>query len=76
MPETEQIIARDVVPYEWALWCRVAGGEAFANHIVGKRPSECGEYLWFMLDSHNFWKVKPDDVLALIPLLPMAQEVA
>ncbi len=57
----------DVKPYEWSLWCRIEGGEPFMNEIVGVRPSECGQYLWFMLDSHNFLKTKPDDVLHLIP---------
>lgn len=67
-PETSFVCASNVKPYEWALWCRVEGSEPFANEIVGVKPSECGEYLWLMLDTFNFWKVKPDDMLSLIPL--------
>lgn len=67
-PEVVRVRAGDVEPYEWALWCRVEGGEPFANQIVGRRVSEDGAHLWFMLDSHNFLRTTPDEVLELIPL--------
>lgn len=67
-PETKKVKARDVKPYEWALWCSIMGSEPFANDIVSVHPSECGAYLWFMLDSHNFLKATPDEELELIPL--------
>lgn len=54
-------------PYEWAQWCSIEGGPPFANDIVHVRVSDDGEWLWLMLESFNFWKVKPDDVLHLIP---------
>ncbi len=66
-PRTVSVLASGVKPYQWSLWCRIEGGEPFANEIVGVRPSDCGEYLWFMLDSHNFMKVRLTDVLHLIP---------
>lgn len=74
-PETERVIARDVKPYEWAQWCSIAGGPPFANDIVSVKPADDGVHLWFMLDSFNFMKVKPDDVLELIPLLPLATDI-
>lgn len=67
-PETIWVRADCVKPYEWAQWCSIEDGRPFANEIVATRRSECGEYLWFMLDSHNFMKVKPDEWLELIPL--------
>jgi hypothetical protein len=69
-PETKQIRARDVAPFFWAQWCSVGGGEPFANAIVGVRWSEDGKHLWFMLESHNFMKVDPDEMLELVPLTP------
>jgi hypothetical protein len=72
--ETERIAARDVRPYEWAQWCSIGGGEPFANDIVSVRPTECGRYLSFMLDTFNFFKATPDEVLELIPKLPLAEE--
>jgi hypothetical protein len=73
-PASELIRAGDVKPYEWAQWCRIEGGAPFANEIVSVKPAEDGVHLWFMLDSFNFMKVKPDEVLDLIPLLPLAEE--
>lgn len=67
-PETQQVRASDVKPYEWSQWCRIEDGEPFANEIVHVRPADDGIHLWFMLDSHNFMKVKPDDMLELIPV--------
>lgn len=67
-PKTQKVKARDVKPYQWAFWCSIMGGEPFANEIVSAHPSECGAYLWLMLDSHNFYKASPDDELDLIPV--------
>lgn len=64
--------ARDVQPYRWAQWCRIEDSEPFANDIVGVRPSDDGEHLWFMLETFNFLKAKPDDVLYLIPIAEVA----
>jgi hypothetical protein len=67
-PETVRVQARNVVPYRYALWCRIEGGKPFANEIVGKRPSDNGTHLWLMLDSHNFIKAEPDEWLELVPI--------
>lgn len=74
-PVTEQVLARDVVPYEWAQWCSIEDSLPFSNDVVSVRPSDCGTYLWFMLETWNFFKAKPDEELELIPLLPLAEEI-
>ncbi len=70
-PESVKIPARDVVPYLYGFWSSVAGGDPFANQIVHMRWSEDGEHLWFGLDTHNFMKARPDEVLELVPMEPM-----
>ncbi len=75
-PQMEKVLARDVKPYEWALWCSIADGEPFANDIVSSHPSECGTHLWLMLDSHHFIRAEPDEELELIPLLLLAEEAS
>lgn len=67
-PEMKEIIAKEVVPYEWAVWCSVAGGPPFANTVVNVAWSEDGVQLVFMLDSFNFMFVNPDESLTLVPL--------
>lgn len=64
-----RVLARDVVPFEWALWCTGEGGgrEPFANTIVAVRWEPSGR-LSFMLDTHNFLSADPDDELELVPL--------
>lgn len=68
-PSTTPVTARDVVPHEWALWCSVDGSLPFANEIVAVRWSEDGQYLSFMLESHNFMRAAPGESLDLIPFV-------
>lgn len=70
MPDPDEIELRalDIVPYRFGIWCTVAGSLPFVNPIVHRSWSEDGEYLWFMLDSHNFHKAKPDDMVKVVPL--------
>ena len=67
-PSMEKIRAADVGSFRWGLWCSIADGKPFTNPIVSARWSEDGESIWFMLDSHNFYNAKPDDVLELVRL--------
>ncbi len=67
-PKTEKVRALDVKPYRWGIWCSIEGGEPFANEIVGLRWSEDGRYLWFMLESHNFDRFEPEQILDLVPM--------
>lgn len=69
-PESVTIKGRDLKPYHYALWCSTMGGEPFANTIDLIRWSDDGEYLWLMLDTHNFHKVGPDEDIEVIPLNP------
>lgn len=66
-PATVRVRARDVKPYHYALWSST-GGEPFANAIVHVRWSDDGTFLWFGLDSHNFYTAGPDDFVDLIDL--------
>jgi hypothetical protein len=66
-PELQRVLARDVVPYEWALWSSVDNGKPFANTIVHVAWSEDGTRLNFGLDTHNYYSVKPDEWLELVP---------
>jgi len=65
-PKQVTIKAIDVRPYRYAIWCTVGRSTPFANEIVSVTWSEDGEYLWFMLDSHNFHKVSPDDTISVV----------
>jgi hypothetical protein len=69
--EMQKVRARDVVPYEWAVWCTVDGyPKAFANSIEHVSWSEDGQHLWFMLGTHNFYKALPDEEIELVPCGP------
>lgn len=66
-PPTVMVKAIDVKPYRYAQWCSIGDGEPFANDIGPRRWSDDGEYIWFMLESYNFFKARPDEILELIP---------
>jgi len=59
--------ARDVKPYHYGLWSSV-GGDPFANCICSVKWSDDGAHLWFMLESHNFYKVEPDEEIEVVEL--------
>lgn len=59
--------ARDVKPYHYGLWSSV-GGDPFANCICSVKWSDDGAHLWFMLESHNFYKVEPDEEIEVVDL--------
>lgn len=65
-PSTVMVRARDIKPYHYALWCRIQDGKPFANDIVGVRWNEDGTHLWFMLESHNFYMVGPDEMVEVV----------
>ena len=69
-PATATVRARDVVPYHYALWSSIGGGDPFANQIVSAGWSDDGTQVRMMLDSHNFLFIDPDEVLELIPVDP------
>lgn len=64
-PAEEEVLARDVVPYEWGLWCQIEDGKPFSNTIEVVSWSDDGTELVFMLGSHNFYRARPDHVLRL-----------
>lgn len=68
-PELVAVLARHVKPRLWALWCTVEGYPApFANDIEAIKWSADGKHLWFMLGTHNFYKVAPDELVRLVPV--------
>lgn len=69
-PETKSVRARDVQPWFWGQWCSIEDGEPFTNVICSVRWSDDGEHLWFMLETHNFFKAKPDEILELVSREP------
>ena len=67
-PELKRVLARDVLPYHWGVWCTVGGRpEPFSNTIEHVSWSEDGQHLWFMLGTHNFCKAAPDQEIELVP---------
>jgi hypothetical protein len=64
-PAIVQVKAIDAVPYKFALWCSVGGGEPFANTIVMREACEDGT-IRLMLDTHNLLRVKAYDVLDVV----------
>lgn len=70
-PDAVPILARDVKPYHYGIWCTIAGNpKPFVIQFVSVKWSEDGKHLWFMLDSHNFHKAKPNEELSLVPMEP------
>lgn len=70
-PEFRSVRAIDVVPYHWGIWCTVQGDpNPFVNHIVGATWSDDGKHIWWMLESHNFQKAEPDEMVELVPIEP------
>jgi hypothetical protein len=81
-PAGQKVRAIDVRPYQWAIWCTVADHfgpdgklKPFANEIEGRKWSDDGQSIWFMLGTHNFYNAKPDDVLELVPIEPKSPKV-
>jgi len=68
--------AQDVVPYHYALWCSFRGGEPFANPICQVEWSEDGSYLYFLLDSHNTYRVEADAEVELVLREPSPGEAS
>ncbi len=62
--------ARDVVPYFHGIWCSIGGRRPFVNEIVGRKWSDDGSEIWFMLDSHNFYSAKPDQMMRVVEIKP------
>lgn len=67
-PEQVELRAIDIIPYRFGIWCTIEKGEPFVNPIVLRNWSEDGEHIWFMLDSHNFYKAEPDAVVKVVPI--------
>lgn len=68
VPAFVVVRARDVKPYHFGLWSSVHGGPPFANPIADVSWSDDGSALWLGLESHNFKRVGPDDLLELVDL--------
>ena len=61
--------AIDVRPYLYAVWCTVGDDpKPFANDLVHRKWSDDGEFIWWMLDSFNFVKHKPDDLVQVVQI--------
>ena len=67
-PDEIELRAADIVPYRFGIWCTIAGGMPFVNPIVHRSWSDDGEAIWFMLDSHNFYHAKPDEMVKVVPM--------
>lgn len=53
VPAMQKVRAIDVRPYQWALWCTVAGiPQPFANEIEHRQWIEDGQSIWFGLGTH------------------------
>ena len=66
-PVSVTLRARDVKPYHYGVWSSIGGGKPFSNTICSIKWSDDGEHLWFMLESHNFYKVAPDEEIEVVP---------
>ncbi len=66
-PRTEMVRAIDIVPYQYAIWCTVAGSQPFENEIVSRKWSEDGKRIWFMLESFNFYDADPTECVEVVP---------
>lgn len=58
--------AIDVTPYEHGIWCSIMDGKPFVNTIVLRKWSDDGEKVVFMLDTHNFLMVPPNEEIDVV----------
>jgi hypothetical protein len=66
-PTFVTVRARDVKPYHYGIWSST-GGEPFANCICAVKWSDDGEHLLFILESHGFYRVTPDEEVEVVDL--------
>lgn len=67
MEKIVQKRALDVTPHNHALWCSVGGdSEPFANAIDSRQWSQDGARIIFLLDTHNSFSAKPDELIDVI----------
>ncbi len=71
---TEPIIVQkrgiDVTPYVHGIYCQIEDGEPFVNPIALRRWTDDGSQISVMLDSHNFARFGPDDMVDVVELAP------
>jgi hypothetical protein len=67
-PKIEKVRAIDCKPYHYALWCAIEDGKPFANEMCLRKWTDDGEKIVFMLESHNFYAVDPDEIIEVIAL--------
>lgn len=59
----------DVVPHEYGIWCSIENWDGpFVNPIVSRKWSDDGSEIWIMLDTHNFDRFHPDDLVRVVRL--------
>lgn len=67
--EFVKVKAIDILPNHYALWCSV-GGDPFPNDIGERQWSDDGEFIYFILESLNTLRLRPDQEASLIKLNP------
>lgn len=74
-PPVVQKRALDVTPLTHGIWCTVGEHPApFVNAIVSRKWSDDGKFIWFMLDSHNFHRAEPDEMIHVVETPPFYGE--
>jgi hypothetical protein len=69
-PATVRVLACNVKPYHYGLWCSIENGPPFVNEIVSAKLSDDGTEVAFLLDSHNFKFAELFEEIELVPLEP------
>jgi hypothetical protein len=67
-PRTETTRAIDVMPYRYGIWCTVNGRAPFVNAVVRCSWSKDRKEICFVLDSMNFDRYAPDELIEVVPL--------
>lgn len=65
-----KVKATEVKPFHYGIWCSIEDGKPFVNTIVITRWADDGKYIRYMLDTHNFDRAEPDEILELVPIDP------
>jgi hypothetical protein len=62
--------AIDVTPYLHGVRASFASepGRVFTTEIAGRSWADDGEAIWFMLETHNFMKHAPDEMIEVVEL--------
>ncbi len=62
-----KIKAIDITPYFYSMPCELPGDQFILNEMCCRRWSDNGDKIWWLLDTHNTFSAKPNDLVEVVP---------